>query len=743
MEMSRITVSFDPEWLGTQRQNGVRVIRRIEKWLASEEDVSLKSSSGTALTVELKPAGREKFLADLAELLKEDFGESDPWTHAVFSGDLAGLDVPTLKDREEEYEYEDEDGTEDEDEDGEVDEELARALDEWLTEAGEADEEKEQETPPPPEQKVQQSEESRQGKGLGIDSPPQPDPLKVLEEICSRVPIKYSRELEAYVRETAAVIPTLQRMGVESSLWHQHLLLAVDEGYGRSEFLAALAKLYNAFGLMKGALDKSSVREYILLPDGDQNSDGYRLTWNRLLDVVESMSRSNVRNGISKVVLYIDVSAWQSSLESPELKAYLRRLNSLCGTFLVVFRVPFLEGHVLRETADALNDILNVRTIAVPPVPLSDMIDYARSELASSGFRIADDAMGAFEQWVLHEKVDNSFFGYKTMDKVVQKVIFEKALTNCRRKVEDRVIGLGDLEVFGAEPEEDDPAEELARMIGMREVERRLNEVIVQIKTQRALAAKGKKVERPVIHMLFTGSPGTGKTTVARIAARMMRQAGILRKGHLVEVRGRDLCGEYIGTTAPKTSAICRDAYGSVLFIDEAYSLFRSDFASSRDFGREALDTLVAEMENHRDDFCVIMAGYKDEMDAMLLGNTGLKSRIPYEIEFPNYTREDLEKIFFTMLDGNFDYEENLKEAVHEFFAAMPEETFTSKVFSNARLVRNLYERTWGKAAYRQSLEGGGDLRILKSDLAGAMSDNEFKKLMKKSAERRTIGFGA
>jgi len=180
-----------------------------------------------------------------------------------------------------------------------------------------------------------------------------------------------------------------------------------------------------------------------------------------------------------------------------------------------------------------------------------------------------------------------------------------------------------------------------------------------------------------------------------------------------------------------------------VLFIDEAYSLFRDDFSSARDYGREALDTLVAEMENHRDDFCVIMAGYKDEMDAMLLGNAGLKSRIPYEIEFPNFTRDDLEKIFFTMLDGVFDYEDGLKNAVHEFFAGIPEETFSSKEFSNARLVRNLYERTWGKAAYRQSLDGSDDLRILKSDLAGAMSDSEFKKLMKKNDERRPIGFGA
>ena len=173
-------------------------------------------------------------------------------------------------------------------------------------------------------------------------------------------------------------------------------------------------------------------------------------------------------------------------------------------------------------------------------------------------------------------------------------------------------------------------------------------------------------------------------------------------------MRGRDLCGQYIGETAPRTSAICRDAYGSVLFIDEAYSLFRDEFSSARDYGREALDTLVAEMENHRDDFCVIMAGYKDEMDAMLKGNTGLMSRIPYEIEFPNYTRDDLEKIFFTMLDGTFDYEEGLKESVHGFFSEMPEEMFTSKEFSNARLVRNLFERTWGKAAYRQSLPQAG-----------------------------------
>ena len=702
--MSQIVVTFKKDWIDGQREKGVRVIRQLEKWLASVEGVSLKSSSGTRLTVEVQPAGRERFLKGFAEHMKESFGESDPWAHATFSGDLAGLDVPH-----------------------------------------DAEAAKEEEAPPerPSAPTQPMSGGAKSGK-IDEATEPSPDPRETLEDICSRVPIKHSRELEAYVRETAEVIPTLQKMGIESTLWHQHLLMAVDAGYGRSEFLASLARLYKAFGLVKGELDKKSVREYILLPKGkEQAADGYRVTWDTVLEAAQDMERSNTRNGISRVVLYIDISAWQASLSSSEVKTRLRRLNSLCGTFLVVFRVPFLEGHVLRETAEALNDILNVRMIAVPPAPVDDMVDYGREALAANEFRLSDNAAGAFEQWILREKVDDSFFGYKTMDKMVQKIIYEKAISNCRRKVEDRVIGIEDLKVSSNTESEDRPIAELAKMVGMEDVSRRINEVIVQIQTLKKLAAKGKKVARPAIHMLFTGNPGTGKTTVARILARMMQQAGILRKGHLVEVKGRDLCGQYIGETAPKTSAICRDAYGSVLFIDEAYSLFRDEDASSRDYGREAMDTLVAEMENHRDDFCVIMAGYKDDMDAMLRGNAGLRSRIPYEIEFPNYSREDLEKIFFTMLDGTFEYEEGLKDAVHEFFADLPEETFKSKEFSNARLVRNLYERTWGKAAYRQSLEGGGDIRILKSDLAGATADSEFKKLMKKNVERRAIGFGA
>ena len=211
----------------------------------------------------------------------------------------------------------------------------------------------------------------------------------------------------------------------------------------------------------------------------------------------------------------------------------------------------------------------------------------------------------------------------------------------------------------------------------------------------------------------------------------------MLRIGSFFEYGGRDFCGRYIGETAPKVTGICRDAYGSVLFIDEAYSLYRGA-DNDRDFGREALDTLIAEMENHRSDLVVIMAGYPDEMDTLMKGNPGLSSRMPSLIEFPNFTKDEMITIFKSMLTDTFKYEDELIVAMEQFFRDLPQDFIESKTFSNGRFVRNLFERTWGKAAMRCQINGLKDVVLTADDFTRAASEKEFRSLQDK---RKSIGF--
>ena len=187
---------------------------------------------------------------------------------------------------------------------------------------------------------------------------------------------------------------------------------------------------------------------------------------------------------------------------------------------------------------------------------------------------------------------------------------------------------------------------------------------------------------------------------------------------------------------------MCRDAYGSVLFIDEAYSLYRDD-AHSSDYGREALDTLIAEMENHRDDLLVIMAGYTDEMDTLMRGNSGLKSRMPYTITFNNFNRKELYLIFASLVKKNFCYEEEVLTEAEAYFNGLSDAFITAKDFSNGRFVRNLFERTWAKAAMRRELENG-KLKIIKEDFLRSVSDEDFKKdLTVTTRKSKRIGFGS
>ena len=261
-----------------------------------------------------------------------------------------------------------------------------------------------------------------------------------------------------------------------------------------------------------------------------------------------------------------------------------------------------------------------------------------------------------------------------------------------------------------------------------------IREIVSQIK----VAASNEKLDHPCIHMRFTGSPGTGKTTVARILGEILREEGILRKGAFFEYSARDLVAEYVGQTAVKTATICRDAYGSVLFIDEAYALYEGGDHNNNDYGREAITTLISEMENHRDDMLVVMAGYTDEMETLMKANPGIRSRMPCLLHFKNYTRRQLFDIFMLMVRKHFDYDPDLEEEALHYFEKLPEEYMVSKEFANARFVRNLYERTWSKGALRTSLSGSKTIVLTRQDFIAASGEKEFSE---KLEAKKVLGF--
>lgn len=696
--MIQLNIRFDSEWIDRQQTRGVRVVRVLEKWVSGYGGVHLKTSSRNELIVELEDGQRVGFEKGLEKKIADAFGEKNP-SRIVSFADAA----------------------------------IPRKEPETDENRGESGKDK--------GGKKEKNAAGEKASGKGEEPEKKASPEKVLAGLLERVPFRHHRVLAAYLEETAAVVPMLQEMDAMDSFWGQSLLLSMDDGYGVTEFLEGLAELYDALGLLPGGRNAKSVREF-RIGDGMQGEPPLA-GWERAVDAAGDARRSAERPGGGRALLCLDVSAWQDRLANTEIKAFLRRINAEAGNYTLVFRLPCVDAAHEKKAAAALTDIFNIRTLGVPPVDMEGLEDYAREELAKRSFRLDDGALPGFEQWVLEEKRDDSFFGYRTVDKMVRRMIYGKALAGCKGGGADRVILAEDVlrqvSDGGAGGGESDPRAELEALIGLAAVKAKVDEIIAQIKAQRKLAAKGKKVKRPAIHMLFTGNPGTGKTTVARIVARLLKREGVLRKGHLLEIKGRDLCGEYVGQTAPKTSAICRDAYGSVLFIDEAYALFRGD-DTDRDYGREALDTLIAEMENHRDDMCVIMAGYPGEMETLMGGNSGLRSRIPYTVEFPNYSREELVRIFFAMSEGGFECEKGLEKALRDYFAEIPDEVMEGRNFSNARFVRNLYERTWGKAVCRNRL-GEDEVKLLASDLEGAAGEREFRQLLEKTV-RKPIGFG-
>jgi probable Rubsico expression protein CbbX len=303
--------------------------------------------------------------------------------------------------------------------------------------------------------------------------------------------------------------------------------------------------------------------------------------------------------------------------------------------------------------------------------------------------------------------------------------------------------GEGPGPVTAAEPLPDDASVDLAaerevagadavlaaldgELIGLTPVKTRIREIAALLLVDRLRARFGLVAEPPSLHMCFTGNPGTGKTTVALRMAELLHRLGYLRRGHVVSVTRDDLVGQYVGHTAPKTKEVLKRAMGGVLFIDEAYYLYRAE--NERDYGGESIEILLQYMENHRDDLVVILAGYADRMETFFSSNPGMSSRVAHHLEFPDYTLDELAGIGSLMLARQ---RYRLSAAAEQTFRDYLARRMTQPRFANARSVRNALERARLRHANRLAAGTGplGRDDLIRLEPADFLASRVFQNL--------------
>ena len=249
-----------------------------------------------------------------------------------------------------------------------------------------------------------------------------------------------------------------------------------------------------------------------------------------------------------------------------------------------------------------------------------------------------------------------------------------------------------------------------SELVGLKPVKTRIKEIAALLLVEKARQSFDLSSSRPGLHMSFTGRPGTGKTSIAKRISEILNKLGYLRKGHLIAVTRDDLVGQYVGHTAPKTKEIIKRAYGGVLFIDEAYYLYKP--GNERDYGAEVIEILLQEMEKNNGEFVVIFAGYKDRMNDFYESNPGLFSRVSHHIDFPDYTEEELLSIANLLLkEEDYIFSDDAYIAFQEYIKKRRDLPF----FANARSIRNALDRTRLRQAHRLFLRMGD--KINREDL--------------------------